>query len=315
MKRPLISVLLPAYNAEKTIKEAIDSIVSQTYNNWELIAVDDGSTDSTPIIIQAYNDSRIKYFCNNQNLGLIKTLNRGIELCKGKYIARMDSDDISSPDRFEKQVSYMEKHCETIICGSVIRAFGVKGEKKINRIVKYLEHDKDIKKSLVYSCCFAHPSVMIRSNIFEKSSIRYNENYPYAEDYKLWIDLMDYGEYHNLQEVLLNYRLSDSQMTQVDKYSHPAVIQCRWEYLSNSMGKKFVDALKINGIDEKTLDEVPRNLDSKYILLTLYLSLKKYTIYTIAYFLFKKDYRVLGLRFMKRIVSRIIIRKKPLLYA
>src|SRR5690606_13489679 len=114
----LISVVLPAYNAELYIKEAIDSVLAQTFTNFELIILNDGSTDKTEEIILSYQDSRIVYVKNEHNLGLIGTLNKGMALAKGKYIARMDADDICFPERFEKQVAFLEKNKEYIICGT-----------------------------------------------------------------------------------------------------------------------------------------------------------------------------------------------------
>ena len=110
MTNCLISIILPAYNAEKYLKEAIDSILAQTYTNFELIVINDGSTDKTEEIILSYQDSRIRYIKNEKNLKLIRTLNKGIGLAKGKYIARMDADDISLPHRLKEEVEFMEAH-------------------------------------------------------------------------------------------------------------------------------------------------------------------------------------------------------------
>ena len=112
MEEKMISVILPAYNAEKFLREAIDSILGQTYKNFELIVLNDGSTDRTEDIILAYDDPRIRYVKNEKNLKLIKTLNKGIDLAKGEYIARMDADDISLPRRFEIEVNYLQEHSD-----------------------------------------------------------------------------------------------------------------------------------------------------------------------------------------------------------
>ena len=117
---PLISVILPAYNAERFLEEAIDSILAQTYKNFELIVLNDGSTDRTEEIILSYNDPRIRYIKNESNLKLIKTLNKGIALARGKYIARMDADDISLPTRFEKEIEFMEIHPDIGVCSSKV---------------------------------------------------------------------------------------------------------------------------------------------------------------------------------------------------
>lgn len=113
---PKISVIMPAYNAERYIREAIDSILRQTWSDFELIIIDDGSTDSTAAIIAEYTDNRIRFCPNAQNMGVAATLNRGLELACGAYIARMDADDISLPERFAKQAAYLDAHPDVTVC-------------------------------------------------------------------------------------------------------------------------------------------------------------------------------------------------------
>ena len=121
---PRISVIMPAYNAEKYIREAIDSILAQTYTDFEFIIIDDASTDATASIVESYSDERIRFFRNEHNMGVANTLNRGLDLAVGEYIARMDSDDISLPERFAKQVEFMDTHTDVIVCGSNAIVFG-----------------------------------------------------------------------------------------------------------------------------------------------------------------------------------------------
>ena len=115
---PAVSVVMPVYNGEKYLRESIDSILNQTYTDYEFIIVNDGSNDKTEEIILSYNDNRIRYIKNEKNLQIVKSLNRGIELAKGRYIARMDADDISLPRRFEKQITFMENNLEIGVCGT-----------------------------------------------------------------------------------------------------------------------------------------------------------------------------------------------------
>ena len=119
---------MPAYNAEKYINEAIDSILAQTFTDFEFIIIDDGSTDSTCAIVESYSDSRIRFFKNEHNLGVAATLNRGLDLARGEYIARMDADDISLPTRFEKQAAYMDSHPDVVVCGTGVECFGARHE-------------------------------------------------------------------------------------------------------------------------------------------------------------------------------------------
>ena len=124
MTSATVTVLMPVYNGEMYLREAIDSILHQTFTDFEFLIINDGSTDNSETIILSYDDSRIRYEKNDSNLKLIATLNKGIELAKGKYIVRMDADDISIPDRIEKQVAFLEKNPDVGICGSWFTAFG-----------------------------------------------------------------------------------------------------------------------------------------------------------------------------------------------
>ncbi len=121
---PKVTVLMPVYNAEKYLKTAIESILKQTFSDFELLIINDGSTDGSEEIIRSFNDKRIRLFNNEQNLGIIKTLNKGLNLAKGEYIIRMDADDISLPDRLELQVKYMEENPGIGISGTQARIFG-----------------------------------------------------------------------------------------------------------------------------------------------------------------------------------------------
>ncbi|MDR1764349.1 MAG: glycosyltransferase [Dysgonamonadaceae bacterium] len=199
-----ISVLLPAYNAEKYLREAVDSILNQTFTDFELLIVNDGSTDSTEEIILSYSDSRIRYEKNDGNHGLIYTLNRGLTLCKGKYIARMDSDDIALPDRFQAQFDYMEQNPETGVCGTNIEVFYDDAPQCFTK-VWFPESDREVRAYTYFQAAFCHPSVMLRKSVLDANNIDY-PNYLRAEDYALWIELLPFTKMHNLQSVHLRYR-------------------------------------------------------------------------------------------------------------
>ena len=209
----LISVILPVYNGEKYLKEAIESILNQTYKDFEFIIINDGSTDKSLDIIEKYKkeDERI-IVISRENKGLIATLNEGIEKAKGKYIARMDQDDISLSNRFEEQLKIMENDKEIVVCGSWINVFG---ENRKEKISKYFQYDKEIKANLIMSCCFAHPSVMMRRDAFLDNNIWYDENFKNAEDYHLWTQLARVGKFYNIPKVLLNYRFLETSITRV----------------------------------------------------------------------------------------------------
>jgi glycosyltransferase involved in cell wall biosynthesis len=199
----LVSILMPVYNAEKHLAEAIESILNQSFTDFEFLIINDGSTDRSEDIILSFSDPRIRYIKNESNLKLIKILNKGIQLCTGKYIVRMDADDISHPERIQKQVEFMESNPEIGICGSWFETFG----NVENKVVKYKESHDEIMTRMLYQCHFCHPSIIIRSEIFEDSEMYFDENYPHAEDYDFYLKASKKWKFHNLQEVLLKYRI------------------------------------------------------------------------------------------------------------
>lgn len=210
--RRLISIVMPVYNAEKYLDECLGSILKQTYPDFELIVVNDGSTDNSVDIINKYKDKRIKIVENEHNF--IKSLNLGIKHVKGEYIARMDADDIMLPHRLEMQLDYMENNPKIAICGSWAEAFGTK-----NYTMKVPVSHHDIISTFVVSNALFHPTVMMRKSAVGKYSgypNLYKQKYLYAEDYKLWTDLAVKGyRFANIPEVLLKYRCSDTQVTSV----------------------------------------------------------------------------------------------------
>ena len=195
---------MPVYNGEKYLKEAIDSILNQTYGDFEFIILNDGSTDRTEEIILSYDDPRIVYVKNEENLQIVKTLNKGIDLAKGKYIARMDADDISLPERFKKQVNYLENNKNIDICGTFIKHFGAK-----SRIQEYPIFNEDIKVNLLFNAALAHPTVMVKKSCFLKN--KYDDLYNQAEDYALWVNMIGEYRFMNIPEVLLLYRNHQKQ--------------------------------------------------------------------------------------------------------
>ncbi len=205
----MISVVMPVHNGEKYLQEAIDSILNQTFTDFEFIILNDGSTDKTEEIILSYDDPRIVYVKNEENLQIVKTLNKGIALAKGKYIARMDADDISMPERLEKQVRYMEEHLEVDVCGSFLDTMG----EGVKRYWNYPYTPASIKIALMFYSPLAHPSVIVRKCFFDNA--RYASAYLKAEDYYLWAVNSKEYEYANIPEVLLHYRLHASQTARV----------------------------------------------------------------------------------------------------
>jgi len=206
---PSISVVMPVYNANSYLHEALESVLQQSFTDFEIIVVDDGSTDTSVEIVKSYHDWRIKFIANTHDF--ISSLNKGLNMAKGKYIARMDADDVMLPHRLETQFQFMETYTNIDICGSYAECFGMS-----KRLMQYAtEHDQIISLMLLTNPLI-HPSVMIRRSIFENdTTLRYPYGYPCAEDYKLWTVLACKGfRFANIPEVLLHYRHSSSQVTE-----------------------------------------------------------------------------------------------------
>ncbi len=210
MNQPLVSVLLPAYNAAPFVGQAIDSVLTQSYENFELLVFDDGSADNTWEIIANFSDVRIKKIRNEKNIGLIATLNKGIKLASGTYLARMDADDIAFPQRLEKQVHFMEQHPEVVLCGTAFICFG-NGEEAV---VRYPTEDAPLRWKMLYQCPFGHPTVMMRLATLHTHNLYYAQAYQHCEDFELWTRLAEIGQVANLSEVLLKYRLHEESVSQ-----------------------------------------------------------------------------------------------------
>ncbi|OKP93864.1 glycosyltransferase [Paenibacillus sp. P46E] len=211
-----ISVLMPVFNMAPYIEESICSILTQTYTDFELLIMDDGSTDGTLDIIRKFDDRRIKLITHSSNIGLIETLNQGIDLCTGEYIARMDGDDIALPHRFERQVNYMDIHQDCGVCGSQVYLLG------LDAITTKPLHHEEIRCWQLFQCTIVHPTVMIRKSVLEDHGIKYL-NYVHAEDYEIWNRLSAVTQVVNLPEVLLMYRQHSNQIS--NNFQQAQVIQ------------------------------------------------------------------------------------------
>ena len=206
-----LAVLLPTYNAALFIKESVDSILNQTFKDFDLYIYDDCSTDNTAEIISEYNDSRIFYIKNSQNLGIAKTLNKGLDhlLPQYKYIARMDADDYSFPERFEKQLCFLEDDKDFILCGT--QGYWLKNI-HMNPMQRwtYPTNNDYIKYYLLFAASFGHSSIVLRSNSFLSNNLKYDENVTTCEDWDLWIRAQNHGKIANLPNFLMKYRILDN---------------------------------------------------------------------------------------------------------
>lgn len=208
---PAVSVVLPVYNAEMYVGEAIKSILGQTFSDLELIVINDGSTDNSLDILQEFSgkDSRIK-LVSRENQGLVATLNEGIRIADGRWIARMDADDISLPNRLERQVTWLERK-GIDICGSWVECFGER-----STIWRYPISHEGCEAQLLFDVPFAHPTVVARAEVFRK--LAYDKRYVCAQDYDLWQRAWVAGfKLGNVPEPLLRYRMHTGQVSAKDK--------------------------------------------------------------------------------------------------
>jgi len=200
--KPEISVIMPAHNSKKFLRESVESILNQTFKDFELIIINDCSTDSSLRIIKSYKDKRIKLINNKKNLGTVKSRNVGLKAAKGKYIAILDSDDISYPKRLEIQFNYLENNPHIFLVGSSAIYMDEKG-KEIRRFRKYDDY-KMLAWRLPKSCSIVHSSVMFRNT----KEIFYNEFYKSAHDYNLYLDLLSMKKnITNLPQFLVSHRV------------------------------------------------------------------------------------------------------------
>ncbi|NLZ24727.1 glycosyltransferase [Candidatus Dojkabacteria bacterium] len=214
---PLVSIVIPVHNGEKYVKEAIDSCINQTYRDIEIIVVDDASTDNTLNILKEYGE-RITVLPVEKQNGLGNVINIGIRRSKGKYIARMDADDIMYPTRIEKQVKYLESNPNCVAIGGQIDI--IDEDSNITGHREYAVEDKDIKRNRFLFQPFAHPAVTLRKSTVEEIGL-YPENMWKVEDVKFFLILSTKGEYHNLEDTVLKYRMTfktESQSKMLDHF-------------------------------------------------------------------------------------------------
>jgi glycosyltransferase involved in cell wall biosynthesis len=208
---PQVSVALPVFNGGAFLVPALDSILGQTFADFELIAIDDGSTDNSPALLDAYaaRDSRVRVI-HQANAGVVASLNRGIELARGRYIARMDADDVAHPERFARQVNFLDVNPRVAAVGSAITLIDERGERI--REVDYPETPKDVATFLKRGCALAHPSVMMRRDAVAAMG-GYRPAFQHAEDYDLWLRLAERHDLANLPERLLLYRQHQTKVS------------------------------------------------------------------------------------------------------
>lgn len=260
---PTVSVVMSVYNGEQFLRESIDSILNQTYKDFELIIIDDGSTDTTLKIIKSYKDSRIRII-SRANKGLVASLNEGIRQARGKYVARQDADDVSLPKRLHKQVEYFTRHKGCVVMGTWFEEFAGSKVLSINRSPMT---DALIRLRLLWGTCFGHGTVMFNREVAIAVGLYRKPRWP-AEDYDFWSSLAEKGKLANLPEVLYRYRVHDSSISVMhnsdqQKLSRLIAIENRKKYLPMSAREIQLTAKAIRDRGQGYVDFVGSELDSQ----------------------------------------------------
>jgi len=215
-KNPRVSVLMPVYNGERYLREAVESILDQTFTDFEFVIVDDGSTDNTWQILQSYaaNEPRIVLVRNETNVGVARSLNKGLELARGEYVARMDADDVSLPGRLTAQVAFLDEHPEVGVLGCAVQV--IDGCGNPSRIRRFPAEHGVIKWCLCFDDPIAHPTVMMRREVVGRVG-GYSTDLLTAEDYDLWRRLNQVTRLSNLPEMLLYLRRHEACVTRAHR--------------------------------------------------------------------------------------------------
>ena len=227
---PKVSVILPIYNSEKYIKKSVKSILEQSFSDFEIIAINDGSIDKSLSVIESFRDKRIKIFNNYKNIGISASLNFGIQNSSGEYIARMDADDICLSNRLKNQIYFLDQNLSVDVVGSYFKTFGCAISRKICPPLQ----DDQIKAGLLFNAVLGHPVVMMRKDRIIASKLKYDSNYDGAEDYELWVRGSSKLCFANIPQVLLLYRIHPKQISSEKRREQMNIADSiRIKYLSN----------------------------------------------------------------------------------
>ena len=209
MSPPLVSIVLPVFNGERFVEAALRSIWAQTFQGFEVLAINDGSTDGTADILSSVSDPRLRVLTNEPRRKLSGALNRGLEEARGVYIARMDADDVMRRHRLERQVEYLKQNPTIACCGSAVKRFGT----GVGGVLRFPLSPAEVAAFSLFYSPFAHPSVMFRREWFQREGLIYDGSFYPAEDYELWTRVIQCFPCGNVPEVLLDYRVHDQSMT------------------------------------------------------------------------------------------------------
>lgn len=249
MGAPAVTVIMPVFNGEKYIRGAIESILNQTLPDYEFLIIDDGSSDTGMDIARSYRDERIRILLNGRNLGIEESLNLGIREARGRYIARMDVDDISLPYRLERQFAFMEAQEDVAACGAWVKHFG-----SVSSLSCPPADSGEIRCGLLFGNVFSHPTIFLRRDVLLKNSYFYEAAFHAAEDYDLLVRIAMSYRLANLPEILLLYRRHDGQVSEFDSaQQRKSAMLIRQKQLKNLLPDiTEKETLLFNSVAEKT---------------------------------------------------------------
>lgn len=244
INQPRASVVMPVYNSEKHLRAAIDSVLNQTFKNFEFIILDDASTDNSVDIVKSYTDPRIKLVINEKNQGISYSLNRGIELSESEYIIRMDSDDICLPKRFTKQITFMDSHPKVGVCGTWVKTIGAE-----EGVVWRPSTKPDIVHcTTLFSAVLCHPSTIIRRQFLDQYSLRYCIEVSGFEDWDMWRRGARHFPIVNIPQVLLYYRTREYPPIEKDSDFNAPLYR-----LYHELDRRNFKDLNLQATEEETL--------------------------------------------------------------
>jgi glycosyltransferase involved in cell wall biosynthesis len=232
---------MPVLNAVPFLNEAVDSVLAQSFGDFEFIVVDDGSSDGSLEVLHEYarRDARVRVLQNSANIGVAQTLNRGLAECRGEYVARMDADDVALPERFARQVEFMDSRPDVGVCGTWFTAFG-----ELDGTYRHPEDGEDIKIAhLLRDSAICHPTAFMRRALLQRTGIRYPEgNFP-AQDLWLWVRLGFVSKLANIPEALLRYRIHPRQVSGVKRSAQSRkAAEAQLFFASSIFGRALTDA-------------------------------------------------------------------------
>ena len=229
-----VTILMPTYNVAPYVKEAIDSVMQQTYTNFELLVIDDCSTDNTVSLVRSIDDPRIRIVQNEKNLGLAENLNRGLSLITTEYVARMDGDDIAEPLWLEHEVAVLDNNPDIGICSGGFERFGT-----VKSLVRFPERHEDCLANMLFECSVIVPT--FRMSLYRDHGLRYStEAFP-AEDYRFWAECLRVTRIYNIQETLFHYRMHPTQICTARREEQQKKVAATRRYMLEWLSPDFTE--------------------------------------------------------------------------